>query len=140
MKVFFLKWWKGLFLIVFITTVFTLLSAKFPRATVTDSFGVFCIECRGYEKVRGVGIYGFGLVYCNGKINRMTYDIDYDKIENFKSRLKSNGFMSIADKVQIIEQNLKGNEQKKYKDAINEYVKEIELLSPNEKEIVLSFL
>ena len=140
MKTFFLKWWKGLVLIGFVTTVFIFLSGKFPRATVTNSFGVFCIECRGYEKVRGVGIYGFGLVYCNGKVNRMTYDIDYNKIENFKSLLKNNGFISIADKVQIIERNLKDNEPKKYRDALNKYIKEIELLTPDEKEIVFSFL
>lgn len=107
--------------------------------SVEGKFGTFCLTCKAIESGSAIGVHGFGLAYCNGKIKEMSNKVNYDEIESFKLYLKEKELLQILNKVLIVENSLKSNNTEKYFFAIQDYTNEIMLLDEFEKQKVLSY-
>ena len=129
----------GLLLVGAFSFVLLLSFGKPTTIRVENKFGTFCLECKTYESGRGIGIYGFGLAFCNDNIREMSNRVNYDEIDNYRLFLKDKGFSEIATKVAEIEHYLKSDNTENYVYAVQEYITIIEDLNQPEKEIVLSF-
>lgn len=125
-----------------LAVVFSILFFALNKSTIINiesKLGKFCLECKAYQSGNGTSAYGFGLAYCDNKINKMSNAIKYNEIDKYKLHLNDRGFVKIMNLVSEIEYNLKSNNAKKYVYSVREYTKEINDLNIRQKEDVLSF-
>ncbi|MGM0636333.1 MAG: hypothetical protein ACQESK_09725 [Bacteroidota bacterium] len=113
--------------------------SKSTTVKIESKLGKFCIECKAYQKGSGISTYGFGLAFCDNKINEMANTIESDEMNNYKSHLNDKGFIEIVNLLAEIESNLKSNNTKGYVYSVIAYRKQINELDAKQKEDVLSF-